>query len=308
MDERAVVPLLEGVHAKAEVLIREHRMKIGEAWCRILLPGRASGQITRAGQLRRLGPPPHSGDWPKVDWGYVNSDSAVTVRALGLVVTNAAALVDDGLAAFDRALVRWKRLLRDWLAVLTDGPTEFLEDLGAEVTWARPEREREAGRILGDLHMPQCVSVWEWEHAIQHVRVGDEPQLARTLLTTAMRAQVNGDWRAAVIDAATAAEVALTGALTASLSVEASPRVAKALVDRTRMLGARLELARELGFAIPDTTRVELLDLRNAVMHRGVEVAASQAQAAVEVARELVNRHDPLSAHCQVPLEEIDDD
>ncbi len=38
-------------------------------------------------------------------------------------------------------------------------------------------------------------------------------------------------------DAATSAEGALTAGLNTPLSAEASPRAAKALVDRTRMLG-----------------------------------------------------------------------
>jgi hypothetical protein len=76
--------------------------------------------------------------------------------------------------------------------------------------------------------------------------------------------------RLAVIDAATAAEVALTTGLTDRLSAETSSQVVvQALTDRTRMLGPRLGLARDLGMTLPERINPDLVDRRNAVDHRG---------------------------------------
>ena len=107
--------------------------------------------------------------------------------------------------------------------------------------------------------------------------------------------------RLAVIDAATAAEVALITGLTDRLSAEASSQVVQALIDRTRMLGPRLDLGRDLGMALPDRIRPDLLDRRNAVVHRGTTATDTDAQAAITAAAKLVDEYEPLPAHCQEP-------
>jgi hypothetical protein len=115
-----------------------------------------------------------------------------------------------------------------------------------------------------------------------------------------MRAEATGHWRLAVIDAATAAEVALTTGLAVRLADEASPQVVQALIERTRMLGPRLDLARDLGMALPATIQNDLVKHRNAVVHRGTEVTGSDARAAITAACTLVEEHEPL-AHCREP-------
>jgi len=116
---------------------------------------------------------------------------------------------------------------------------------------------------------------------------------------TAVRAALDGNPRVAVIDAATAVEIALTAGLTETLSAEASPRITKALIDRTRMLGPRLDLAKDLGMTLPARMHADLLERRNTVVHRGADVTGSHAYAAIDIAWEVVNKYEALPAHCQ---------
>lgn len=118
-------------------------------------------------------------------------------------------------------------------------------------------------------------------------------------MTTATRAAATANWRAALIDAATATEVALTTGLTARISAETSSRVAEALIDRTRMLGPRIDLAKDLDMALPARIHADLVERRNAVVHRGAGVTDSDAKAAIAVAWEIVHEYEPLAPHCR---------
>ena len=53
--------------------------------------------------------------------------------------------------------------------------------------------------------------------------------------------------------------------------------------------------------ALPGRIRADLLERRNAVIHRGTAVTDADAHAAITAAGELVDEYQPLSAHCQDP-------
>jgi hypothetical protein len=306
-EQRVAVPLLEGVHSSVGALALRRTAEIGGIKCRVLLPGPHPGLAGGAGRL--LTPPydeRHQQDpgWPKADWGFFNDDRSTTIRTVGLIPVDTTIPPGEELLAFDRAVGRWKHLLRDWLSVIAEGPTDFLQPEWGETIWASQHHDRDllyAKDDTGELRWPECVSAWQWEHSLEHACSGDQPPLARTLLTTGVRAEATGHWRLAVIDAATAAEVALTTGLTARLAAEASPEVVQALIDRTRMLGPRLDLAKDLGMTLPATIQTDLVRNRNAVVHRGTEVTRSDARAAIEAARKVVEEYEPLTAHCQEP-------
>jgi hypothetical protein len=153
---------------------------------------------------------------------------------------------DGRLLDFDEAVGQWRHLLRDWLSVIVGGPTGFLDHLPVkgETEWADKGYTDEVWTYYFDNRQkPRCVSRWQWEHALAYTHAGDQPPLAQVLLTTARRTAATGNARLAVIDAATAVEVALTAGLEDRLSGEASPRVVQALIKGTRMLGPRLALA-----------------------------------------------------------------
>lgn len=187
--------------------------------------------------------------------------------------------------------------------MIADGPTDFMElPVRGQTRWADERYTNEIWENYFDnLRQPRRVSCWQWEHVLAHVRSGDRPPLARVMLTTAKRAAASGNSRLAAIDAATAAEIALTAGLSDRLSAEATSRVVQMLIERTRMLGPRLDLAKDLDMTLPDRIRTDLLERRNAVIHRGTAVTDAEAQASITAAANLVDEYQPLPAHCQDP-------
>jgi hypothetical protein len=305
MTQHVAVPLLEGAHSSADALTLSGRLSIGGIECQLLLPTlRPDWAMTGERDLESpYEPDAESGrSWPMTEWGFIHDHDSVTIQAVGLVLIQplgwGSMLID-----FDHAVGLWRHQLRDWLSVIADGPTDFLElPVRGETRWADEGYTNEVWENYYDnVQRPRRVSRWQWEHVLAHVRSGEEPPLARVLLTTAKRAASAGNSRLAVIDAATAAEVALTVGLSDRLSTEATSRVAQVLMERTRMLGPRLDLAKDLGMALPGRIRADLLERRNAVIHRGTAVTDADAHAAITAAGELVDEYQPLSAHCQDP-------
>ncbi|MGW2184064.1 hypothetical protein ACWCXX_40120 [Streptomyces sp. NPDC001732] len=245
--------------------------------------------------------------WPEVDWGYINETRSVTIRAIGLTLVDTVISSRDELVAFDRAIAQWKHLLRDWLAVIAEGPTDFIELGQGETLWAASGHNDvllSASYHAGAIHEPYRTSRWQWSHALEHTSSDDKPSLSRVLLTTAMRAAATGERRLALIDAATAAEVALTNGITARLSTQYPPLEVRARIERARMLGPRMRLAEGLGMTLPARIRDDLLKPRNSVVHSGTDVSDSSARAAIAVVWELIDEYDPMPHHCQEPFED----
>jgi hypothetical protein len=304
-EQLVAVPLLEPAHSSADALTIRGKVTIGGIACHVVLPGLHPDWATTG--ERDLEPPyehwqERTPNWSATDWGFIHDHESVTIQAIGLVLTQPLGWGDQ-VIGFDHAVGQWRHLLRDWLSVMAEGPTDFLElPVRGETRWASDAYTDQVWlNYYDNLQPPQRLSRWQWEHVLQHVRSGDQPPLARVLLTTARRAAATGNARLAVIDAATAAEVALTVGLSDRLSADASSLVVRALIDRTRMLGPRLDLAKELGMAVPDRIRADLLDRRNAVIHRGTGVTDADAQAAVTAAGKLVDEYQPLASHCHEP-------
>jgi hypothetical protein len=145
MEQHVAVPLLEGVHSSVEALTLRDTAVISGVRCRVLLPGPHPGWADGAGVL--LTPPyneHHEQDpaWPEVGWGYFNDERSATIRTIGLVPMDTTIAPGDELRAFDRAVGRWKHLLRDWISVIADGPTDYLEPEWGETIWGSQDHDR----------------------------------------------------------------------------------------------------------------------------------------------------------------------
>jgi hypothetical protein len=280
---------------------------IGGIGCRMLLPVQR-----RKGHWPTFlaGPPADSGDhernhgWPgSFDWGE-NLPSAVIIRAVGIIPAGTRIPPGDEHIDFDRAAAQWRQLLRDWLAVAAEGPTDWAQDYYGATIWGSSEYDHEEiayqPHQRGHRHPPQRLSAWAWTHALGHASASDQPPLARALMTTATRAAVAANWRVAIIDAATATEVALTVGL-AALPATLQSREDKERIASTRMLGPLLGLARDLGLSLPPKIKEDLKDPRNAVVHQGAEMTRDHAKAAITAAWAVVRQYDPLPACCREP-------
>jgi hypothetical protein len=304
-EQRIVVPLLEGVRTVREALGLDETVMIGGIECRALLPVQGHWPTFLAG------PPAASGDdeqdhgWPlrSTDWGE-NSSNSVIIRAVGIIPAGTRIPAGDEHIDFDRAAAQWRQLLRDWLAVAAEGPTDSAEDYYGATIWGSSEYDDEEvpyqPHQRGHRYPTQRLSAWAWTHALGHASAGDQPPLARALMTTAARAAVAANWRVAIIDAATAAEVALTAGL-AALSATLQSHKDKERIASTRMLGPLLGLARDLGMSLPPKIDEDLKDVRNAVVHRGADMTSAQAKAAITAAWAVVHQYDPLPACCHEP-------
>jgi hypothetical protein len=319
--QHLAVPMLEDVYTSLDALALRCPTIISGIECHVLLPAPAPSWVS--GDDRDLKAPDDDHEeikprstrnegWPNVRWGYIAHDSILdgtyvaTVSAVGLIPVSAVIPWDDRLLDFDEAVGQWRHLLRDWLSVIAGGPTGFLDHLPVkgETQWADEGYTNEIWTYYFDNRQkPRCVTRWQWEHALAHIYAGDQPPLPQVLLATARRAAAAGNARLAVIDAATAVEVALTAGLEDHLSGEASARVVRALIRGTRMLGPRLALAKDLGMSLPARIQADLVERRNTVIHQGTAVTGDDAQAAIAAAAELVEQYQPLGGHCQDPTQ-----
>lgn len=307
VESLAVIDLLDGVHCSAEVLTYSRRCSLAGLSCRVCAPGPPPAWIdSKLGPLEPPRSQSHNAEvgWPTDGWGYINSYNSVTIRALGLVVSDGPPSTEEGLAALDRVVLRVKTLLRDWLAVLAEGPADFLTPTEgiSWVTAAHDDRLLHHRYRTGMIYEPHCrVSRWEWGHAMEQALEGHPAPLSRKLIALAMRDAAIGDGRNAVIHAATAAEHALTVGLEAALSQRHSADEAKARLRKNRMFGRRLRLARNLGLEVPEEAQADLVDPRNAAVHAGDDIHIERAWAAVEIGRAIVNEFAPLPANCREP-------
>jgi hypothetical protein len=307
-EQRVGVFLLEGVFTLEEALGLEQTVTIGGIECRVLLPVR--GPVRGGWPVSLAGPPAASGDreqggdWPKSmagNWGEPLPGGFI-IRAVGIIPIGTTIPPGDDHIDFDHAVAQWRHLLRDRLAVAAEGPTDFPDrDYYGATVWGSSEYDDEETPYQppqsGHRRRPQRLSAWAWSHALEHASAGDPPPLARALMTAATRASGTANWRVAIIDAATATEVALTTGLAALSATLQSPADRKRIA-KTRMLGNLLDLASGLGMSLPPTIKEDLVKRRNDVIHQGANMTGVHAKAAIEAAWAVVRTYDPLPACC----------
>lgn len=119
------------------------------------------------------------------------------------------------------------------------------------------------------------------------------PPLAWRLLRDARALQNAGQLRRALIDAATAAELAATTRIDELLARQTDPERQRILA-RAKTLGGKATALQEAGDELPANFKIDLVDRRNDAVHEGIEVRYPQWEAAFCVALALVERVFPL--------------
>lgn len=167
--------------------------------------------------------------------------------------------------------------------------------------WAdkKPRRPHEPLAFTMTVSMPnnaRALTLPTLEQLIALTSGGKELSFSRKFQLEAYRALRADDYRKAVIEAGVAAEIALTDAIRrkfATTGVHYGPQ----LVDKFRMLGRRLELAKMIDVALPTTNLKEaLIDRRNDVIHKGTVPSHAQATQAVEALDALLDSLDPIAS------------
>jgi hypothetical protein len=67
------------------------------------------------------------------------------------------------------------------------------------------------------------------------------------------------------------------------------------------MLGPRLDLAKKLDMPLPPKIKGDLVEPRNAVVHRGDDITGIEVKAAISAAWKVVREYDSLPACCHEP-------
>ncbi len=312
-EQRIGVLLLEGVCTAGEALGLVETVTIGGIECHVLLP--VLGPVRGRWPRRLAGPPAPGGDqeqdpgWRKSMediWGELGRSDVI--RAVGIIPVGTAVPPGDEHIDFDHAVAQWRHLLRDWLAVAAEGPTDFPDrDYYGATIFGSSEYDGEYDGDdvpyqplqSGHRYRPQPLSARAWSHAIEHAGAGDPPPLARALMTSAIRAATTANWRVAILDAATATEVALTRGLKARLSATLPPRDAKKKLDSTHSLGPLIQLAKNQSMQLPARISEDLKNPRNDVIHRDKGMTSDDVETAITVAWAVVRQYAPLDACCQ---------
>jgi hypothetical protein len=122
---------------------------------------------------------------------------------------------------------------------------------------------------------------------------GQAPPAERLHLSDARALHNDGQWRRAVIDAATAAEVAITSWLDKRLS-SAEPEVKTALLSTPLTLGRLHRLYTQLGGELPPAFERNVVTPRNHAAHRGMPLTQEESAAAVETTAALLDAASPI--------------
>jgi hypothetical protein len=123
---------------------------------------------------------------------------------------------------------------------------------------------------------------------------GPKPPEAYSMAVGASRAIGNGEYRRAVLDAATIVEVIVRPSLEKALAEKLGVGPARVI---TRLIGnfsGQLRVAKELGLRIPDHIERDLLHVRNATIHANHPPSAEQAEKAVHICHEALRVLQPL--------------
>ncbi len=230
---------------------------------------------------------------------------AVLAFALRLEVTPRTAGAGEGLSFSDPAddvvdqvlesIDPWFDRFRSWVEVLTGqdldpSPAHETGWTGGSALRLRlvddPGVDRRRPRFRMTIIEDNPLSAEQLRGALALASDGHWPADELLLLRDARAALARGQARKAVLDAATAAELAVGRMLQAQLAAVAPP-LADALTSG-KTLGPMVQLLRKAGVAIPDQTEKQLVAVRNAVVHRSKWPSYMEAMLANHIAVALV--------------------
>ena len=133
------------------------------------------------------------------------------------------------------------------------------------------------------------------QRACNRAAEGDHVPATHEFLRNARAALWQGRHRAAVLDASTAAELALRELFDSHVQ-DLDVSIEEALQSNAREMGRLVQLLRKLeSVPLPPQIERDLLHVRNRAIHRGDEPLASEASSAVAIAATLVNRVSPAA-------------
>lgn len=191
---------------------------------------------------------------------------------------------------------RWFDDVRTWVEIFTGQDLDprhrvyDAESVGAGLTFIEPSHQEALGLTITTPRV-RPVRLEEWVAILNFVREGTEPPLEEILSRDARAAQRRNANRRAVIDAATALEVAL-GRHIRRLAADLPETQQKRINDRTA-LGDYISIAEHshLELAVPFDHLRQLNKLRNDAAHRGQGPNNWEAGTALQVMIDFLANH-----------------
>lgn len=302
-----------GVVLTADCLGEAYRTELAGYQLTVTIPPVQAGQLVepptiyvRPGNWVNVDPPNPWGDlrvWSTTEGGSPVPHTAC-VRRVRLTLEIRDTEVDENSLGprLDDVLAPWWDALSSWIEVITS------QDLAA-AGQRRPTRPQTfhlwsgnpdgtmrplAMMLRGTGYPTTDVLTSDGLRAcLSAVARGEAPAPERLHLSDARSLHNDGQWRRAVIDAATAAEVAITSWLDKRLDA-AEPVVKESLMDPPPTLGRLHRLYTRLGGALPSDFDRRLVRPRNHAAHRGMALSEEESLAAINAATELLDATSPI--------------
>lgn len=193
----------------------------------------------------------------------------------------------------------WFDGVRTWVEVLTGqdlDPNHRLYDaetLGAGLTFIEPKHDGPLGmRLTTSTIYP--VTPDKWAIIMAEVSRSERPPLEHILLRDARASSSRGFYRRAVIDAAAAVEIALSGELERRL--HELPETQRKRMERKPSLGTQIDIAKASGisFRTPYKDLHELTSARNDAVHRAAEPGYIPVHLIIGTATSMVLEINPI--------------
>jgi hypothetical protein len=207
------------------------------------------------------------------------------------------------------AVDEWWLRVREWVAVVGHqlhlsefGRTHGVDRPGGGLQLWTASPNGNAG--VDFVYNPGPIRAWgrssgglkvaEWRAILAKAAVGDSPPLMWRLLRSAEQMLAAGSTRRALIDAGTAAELALTGLLDRRLA-KVDSDVREALLGSYQMLSRRARLFVRLGGRLPAAFQQDLIEPRNRATHEGSSPSPEVVRSAIRAAETVVQQAFPHS-------------
>ena len=280
------------------------------------LPGhRMSLTLPVAHDERLTAPPGNSGQSLAIElrhaartrWGYRTRPDVYYVEAVRASFVAEFGEADNQLSTLTQLtddFRAWFALANEWFAIWTGQPVSSPDSSEQRILhMAIPGRGLMGiggGRssfAIGDI---AGLGLSQIQGAFQRASVGTRLPIEYRMLLSSQIEQLRGDVRRSVIDAGTAAEVALASAIRANLdgSVISPDFVDRVIVNSNGLVGL-IDLASSAGIDCQVSKRRaadQLARVRNEAAHAGHVPTPAEARTACVIARELVQAVRPLPA------------
>ncbi len=198
----------------------------------------------------------------------------------------------------------WCRSLTDWIEVLTGNDLNTAHSVDETLD---PSRWTSAAWIKSTPgsadyeYVNPAINIYDhdenpmysthWSAAIRAANAGRQLPDIWALLRDARSAQRRRQYRRAILDAATAAELIVDQELRNRLLKANSIPFVDKLLKNTWQVSRRMDLMAAQGMWLPTGIRKDLTDLRNQVIHKNIVASPREAQTALDVAYNFANHY-----------------